>query len=734
MKKALRILCAILAVALLIGTWPVLTLATDETSKRTEDGLFAYEILEDGSISITGSSATGDVVIPSQIGGRDVTNLAYQLFFGMDGIFSITIPATVTSFGGNGEPENEWAYCFSYCSDLQNISVDKNNPSFMSVDGVLYDKEQTLLYNYPCAKEGGVYHVPETVRDLACTSFAACQNLKQLYLDGKDTWWYTYTFYQTPNLTVYYLADGSAASKALMDERDGRAGKNGYATFEMLTDEELSLDAEYHTQGEIRSFMAKHPFANAPADYETVPSVEAPYSAGSLTAETLEAALNALNFVRYTAGLNADVTLNDSYIEKAQTGTLVNAANDEMSHFPAKPAGMDDSLYELGYSGTSSSNLAWGYSTLVDALLYGWMSDADASNIDRVGHRRWVLNPAMKETGFGQVNSFTAMYALDFGGPDDPMKVAWPAQNTPVEYFLPEDPWSISLGYEVAENEVDVVLVRVRDMKIWYLNYQKPNKEIYGYFKVDNGGYGQPGCIIFRPNDIDEYSDQDRYKVTVSVKGETVAEYFVNFFQLYFNDVKNSKAWYSQTVYDIAGTMNANGKPLMSGYANGSGNFGPADPLTRQDFAVILYRLANEPDFEDMGNPFTDTSRFGYYYDCVCWAKASNVIAGYNDGRFGVGDKITREQVATILYRFAKDYMGINTQPAYDKGNLKKFVDGTAVSSWAVEALTWATGAGIITGKSNGTKLDARGNAARAEIGAMILRFIDYTYQKAETN
>lgn len=193
-----------------------------------------------------------------------------------------------------------------------------------------------------------------------------------------------------------------------------------------------------------------------------------------------------------------------------------------------------------------------------------------------------------------------------------------------------------------------------------------------------------------------------------------------------FNDVKDPSAWYYKTVYLIASTYNVNGKPLMSGYANGSGNFGPADPLTRQDFAVILYRLADEPEVPPIGNPFVDTDPAGYYYQSVLWAKAKSVIAGYNDGRFGVGDKITREQVATILYRFAKDYLGIKTSTALAEGDLSKFNDGNAVSSWAEEALTWATGAGIITGKSNGTLVDARGNAARAEIGAMVLRFLTY--------
>ena len=195
---------------------------------------------------------------------------------------------------------------------------------------------------------------------------------------------------------------------------------------------------------------------------------------------------------------------------------------------------------------------------------------------------------------------------------------------------------------------------------------------------------------------------------------------------LAFNDVLDLNAWYFQTVYQIAGRVNEKGHALMSGYSNGSGNFGPADPLTRQDFAVILYRLDNEPEIPEMDNPFLDTKEDGYYYDCVLWAKANNVIAGYNDGRFGVGDKITREQVATILYRFATDYLKLDTSAASEAGDLSKFNDGTAISEWAEAALTWATGAGIITGKSGGTEIAARGNAARAEIGAMILRFINY--------
>ena len=209
----------------------------------------------------------------------------------------------------------------------------------------------------------------------------------------------------------------------------------------------------------------------------------------------------------------------------------------------------------------------------------------------------------------------------------------------------------------------------------------------------------------------------------------------------------------------------------MSGYKNG--NFGPTDPLTRQDFALILYRLADEPDVElperqqgyilnkksgvfhnvDCGhvktmseknkiltsntydelvakgykpcsaatkNLFPDADPDGYYYEAIIWAQQEGVITGYDDGNFGVGHNITREQVATILYRYAKS-VGIDTSV---KGDLSKFSDVGKISDFAKDALVWANGAGIITGKKDGT-IDPQGNAARAEIAKMLVVFMD---------
>ena len=184
---------------------------------------FAYEVLSDGTASITRCDKSGNVVIPGTLDGFTVTNLASKLFYGVSGVTSVTIPATVTGFGDD-PADNNWDYVFSYCYDLTRITVEQGNPVFCSMDGVLYSKDQATLICYPCSRAGAVYHAqPQTV---CCTAFASNRNLKFLFLDEPDAWWYTYAFYNDPALTVFYVPGGAAAQKADMDRSDGRV-QNG---------------------------------------------------------------------------------------------------------------------------------------------------------------------------------------------------------------------------------------------------------------------------------------------------------------------------------------------------------------------------------------------------------------------------------------------------------------------------------------------------------------------------
>ncbi|MDE7205086.1 MAG: CAP domain-containing protein [Lachnospiraceae bacterium] len=293
------------------------------------------------------------------------------------------------------------------------------------------------------------------------------------------------------------------------------------------------LNVAYHTQAEISARIKSDGISlNDPLTFVTEPQLTSPYSnAGVLSQDTLNAAMKTMNQIRYIAGLQDNVTLNEEYNRKAQAAALVNYANHALSHSPSKPAGMNDSMYKLGYDGASSCNIAmasWNCS-LNQTIVQSWMEDGDSSNIDRVGHRRWILNPSMGQTGFGAVygpgGTYSALYCFDRSRSASETQVAWPAQNMPVEYFGTKFPWSVSIGSSVDKNAVHVTLKRVRDGMTWNFSSGVSN----GYFNVDNGGYGQKGCIIFRPDRIDGYHAGDTFEVVITGGGVNLS-YTVNFF------------------------------------------------------------------------------------------------------------------------------------------------------------------------------------------------------------
>lgn len=150
-------------------------------------------------------------------------------------------------------------------------------------------------------------------------------------------------------------------------------------------------------------------------------------------------------------------------------------------------------------------------------------------------------------------------------------------------------------------------------------------------------------------------------------------------------------------------------------------HFAPADTLARAQFAIILYRMNGEPEVKYQA-VFPDVTEGVWYTNAILWAAGTKVVNGYSDsGLFGPADNITREQMAVMMYRYAN----------YKKYDVKKrepiagFSDAGMVSPFAEEAMEWAVGNGIITGKDNGTRLDPQGSAARAECAAIIQRFME---------
>ena len=178
-----------------------------------------------------------------------------------------------------------------------------------------------------------------------------------------------------------------------------------------------------------------------------------------------------------------------------------------------------------------------------------------------------------------------------------------------------------------------------------------------------------------------------------------------------FNDV-SANDWFASAVDYVTG------KGMMNGTADNI--FSPKANTTRGMVVTVLYRLENQPSTSAAS--FTDVASGAYYANAVAWANANGIVSGYGSGKFGPNDKVTREQLAAILYRYAQ-YKKYDVSVGEDT-NILSYDDAQSISSYAIPAIQWACGAGVVTGKS-GSKLDPKGNATRAEVAAMLMRFCE---------
>ncbi len=152
-------------------------------------------------------------------------------------------------------------------------------------------------------------------------------------------------------------------------------------------------------------------------------------------------------------------------------------------------------------------------------------------------------------------------------------------------------------------------------------------------------------------------------------------------------------------------------------------HFEPLSNLARAQFAVILHNMEGKPavSYEPK---FKDVEDEQWYTDAILWASSKGIVTGYTDGseKFGWGDNILREQMAVMMYRYAKNFKKYDVS---DSADFDQFIDAVQVTDYAKEAMKWAVGTGIITGKDNGTRLDPLGNASRAECAIIIQRFME---------
>ena len=220
---------------------------------------------------------------------------------------------------------------------------------------------------------------------------------------------------------------------------------------------------------------------------------------------------------------------------------------------------------------------------------------------------------------------------------------------------------------------------------------------------------GINGWAKVKYNDLEGYMSED-YLTPVNTVKDTYKVPSIS--ELPFVDVDADNWYYNSVKYCFD-------NKIIMGTTNET--FSPNTNVTRGNLVTILWRMEGNPQVSgDIS--FPDVKETDYYYEAVKWAEKSGVVHGYDTGKFGPNNNISREQLATILNNYAK-YKKKDTKAQAD---LTKYADNKKISSYAREGIAWAVAKKVMSGKVNGTIIDPQGMASRAEAAAMIQNYCNY--------
>ena len=226
--------------------------------------------------------------------------------------------------------------------------------------------------------------------------------------------------------------------------------------------------------------------------------------------------------------------------------------------------------------------------------------------------------------------------------------------------------------------------------------------DTYYAFKAAESGYDTG--ILLDQVVMDYITEELDGTVTAAAYGQTANRIHT----ISYNDV-TAGDWFTPDVIYVT----------LTGLMNGTGDgFSPNNNINRAQLVTVLYRMAGQPEVTGE-NPFTDVPDGQWYTDAVLWAAENGITDGTSETTFSPNDALTREQMATFLYRFANFEAG---EPIEVTGDLSGYTDADLVADYAVDAMTWAVGEGVISGIGNNT-LAPDNTASRAQMATVLTRY-----------
>ncbi|MGM9563550.1 MAG: leucine-rich repeat protein [Faecousia sp.] len=648
-------------------------------------------------------------------------NIANGAFSGST-ITSIVVPASVTSIGKTA---------FTYCRELQSIVVDEQNTVYSSSDGVLFSKDKSVLVAYPVGKTGA-YTVPNGVTTIGERAFSSAYHLTSVTLPDTVTAIENYAFYWCSDLgsitlpdsikrigqdaftfCEYYEKDSNWAGEVLyignhlIEARSGYGYGGGLSLRERSSGgNELSIPDELAEKRKSFATREMQPISGA---YEIRPGTKtiADYAFSScvkLEGITIPDSVEHIGngaFSQCSSLTSIDIPVGVKTIgESAFWGC------DQLKtiYIPATVTSLGDysfecctALKEIQVDPNNTNYLS------IDNVLYNaektvllcCAAEKEGALIIPDGVNT-IMNSAF--WGCGKLTSVTIPTSVTSIG-----NIAFHhcLELADVSFLGTKEEWNkISIGFaneslasatihftEHTHSYIDAVTAPTCT-ESGFTTHTCKCGDSYVDTYVDALGHNYVNGVCTRCG----AKDPD-YKPTTPV--------------IEFNDIP-ANAWY----IDAVAFAVENG--LMNGV--GDNKFDPEGSMTRAMLVTVLWRYEGSP--KKGTNTFADVPNGRWYTDAIAWAAAEGVVGGVGNGKFEPDGNVTREQMATILFRYANK-KGFDTSK---RGDLSGFPDASRVSFYAKDALAWAVAEKIING-SDGYLLP-QGDATRAQVSAILMRYI----------
>ena len=739
MKRSKKFLSLLLSLLMIITSLPLMAVGSFAEDEAETD--FEYEFCGEEAISITSyKGSASDLTIPFEIDGYTVTEISDSAFRDCTSLVSVKIPNTVESIGVD---------VFYGCSSLESIEADEDNGVYSSENGVPFSNGKAVLVAYPMGKDATSYTVPDSVTAIGETAFKYCKNLTSVTIpDGveiieNEAFEFCYglesitlpasvehignsAFFYCTALENITLGDGiEYIGNGVFDEtayyNDESNWENGALYIEKYL---IGVNEDVGTNFTVKdgtvniadcaisycqdlvsvmlpetvTYMGETPFYRCPSlENINVSGSNGVYSSKNgvlFTGNSLLVYPQGKKDTQYAVPAGTDLIcdyafLNNEYLESVTFPDSLecigrSAFSLAQSLKSVTIPGSVEEIYSMAFNCCESlENL-----TISNGVGYigawAFLNCISLKSVTIPGSvyliEEWAFDGCTSLSEVALCNGVNSIGDFAFAECSSISRVTIPNS---VEY--------IGMGAFYGCTSLESVTIpksvtTIDELAFGY--YYKENGEDYEYAKVDGFTvYGVSG------SEAERYANDNGFA-------------FIELPEIIFPDVANEAWYYNAVAFNVA-------KGYFHGYGNGT--FGPADNIQRQDFVVVLAKIANADlsAYKGQNGGFADVPTNDYYSAAVAWARDNKILSGYADGRFGVGDPITREQACKIFYSYCKGSVSGDVSAV-----LAGYPDGGNVSDWARTAVAWAAQNGVVGG--NGT-LNPVGNANRAEMAQIIM-------------